>query len=82
MKSFQQSIITGVHFVWMSQQLVTEICQCKKLKQLGKVCKSCGFTAEMPPAEFAAPVIGVRAQARIRRAVEVMVEDELERARR
>ena len=82
MKSFLHRSITGGNVVRMSQIYQLELCQCSKVKQLGKVCKSCGFTTEMPPAEFAAPALGVRAQARIRRAVEDMVESEIERARR
>lgn len=70
----------------LSQMFQTELCQCTRIKQFGKVCKSCGFGA---PA-LAIAVGGVTdhwalpldAQDRVRKAVEVMVEDEMERARR
>lgn len=70
----------------MSQLYRLEVCQCTKVKQLGKVCKSCGFGA--PALAIAVGgvtdhwVLPVEAQARVRKAVEVMVEDEMERARR
>ena len=56
----------------------TEICQCGKLKQFGRECKTCGLTIHTQPQEYAEGVYELpKAVAKA-----LVGEDDMERARR
>jgi hypothetical protein len=77
MKPFGDNFMWGGQtFVKMSQLLQTELCECGKLRQVRKPCKSCGsnpwVVVELPN-EFYRPVA---------RIMPTQEEDDIERARR
>lgn len=56
---------------------LTEICECGKLKQRNRSCKTCGFLSSADPAELAAAE-----ELKIPVAKALPAEDDMERARR
>jgi hypothetical protein len=58
----------------------TELCQCGKLKQTSRSCKSCGLTIHTQPQEYAEG--GYELPMVVAKAMPVIGEDDIERARR